>query len=59
VDGKGRGGDPLAQAIRLHTQNMAYHLRDDQILKPLQQTGRLRIVGGIYHLESGRVDFIV
>jgi carbonic anhydrase len=53
------GGDLLTHAIRLHTQNMVYCLRNDEILKPLQQSGRLRIIGGTYHLESGQVDFIV
>lgn len=56
---KSQNTDPLQAAIRLHTQNMVYRLRGDEVLKPLQQSGQLRIVGGTYHLESGKVDFIV
>ncbi len=54
-----QNGDPLQNAIRFHTQNMVYRLRDDPVLKNLQQTGQLRIVGGTYHLDRGQVSFIV
>lgn len=49
------GGDLGAQTLRLHVQGVAEHLRQDL---PRLGRGEAVVVGGVYHLGSGHVQFV-
>ncbi|HEU4743034.1 MAG TPA: carbonic anhydrase [Meiothermus sp.] len=57
-EAKGLAGDPTCLAVRINVRNMIAKLEADELLAPLVKSGKLKIVGGVYHLESGKVDFI-
>lgn len=54
-----RGGDLLDNAVRENVRRVVRQLRtatDPLLLKP-QESGRLKVVGAYYDLETGNVDF--
>ncbi|QGJ71926.1 Carbonate dehydratase [Planctomycetales bacterium 10988] len=51
-------GDLVDQAIRGHVAMTAKKLRETEpLLAPAVRKKRVQIVGGIYHLDSGQVEF--
>jgi len=55
----GQPGNPLDNAIRANVQTTVSHLlrRDPELARRVSD-GRLRVVGGVYDLASGRVDLV-
>ncbi len=57
---KGRSGDPLDNAVRANVELIVEKLRASrQVLAAQVSSGKLRIIGARYDLDSGRVDVIV
>ncbi len=57
---KGRSGDPLDNAVRANVELIVEKLRiSRQVLAAQVSSGKLRIIGARYDLDSGRVDVIV
>jgi carbonic anhydrase len=55
----GQPGNPLDNAIRANVQTTVAHLlRRDPELAARVRDGRVRVVGGVYDLASGRVDLV-
>jgi carbonic anhydrase len=55
----GRPGDPLDNAIRQNViDNVAKLKSATPILNAAVEEGKLRVVGGIYRLKSGKVEII-
>ena len=55
----GQPGDPLDNAIRANVQmTVSQLLRRDPDLATRVRDGRVRVVGGVYDLASGRVDLV-
>lgn len=55
---KGESGDPLTNAIKANVRAIVAQLKRSPVLaKPLAD-GKLKIVGGYYNLESGKVDLL-
>lgn len=56
---RGREGDMLDNAIRANVSRVVNQLRTstDPLLLDPQETGRLKVVGAYYDLDTGAVDF--
>lgn len=51
------GTDPLAAAIRINAELTAKRLpKMSELMNDAQAAGKLRIVSGVYHLDSGRFE---
>ena len=56
---KGAPGDPVANAVRANVQLVVDQLRTSKpVLSPLVTAGKVKVVGGVYSLETGRVDWL-
>jgi carbonic anhydrase len=56
---KGQSGDPLENAIRANVQDIAARLRNmGPILAEAVKAGRLRVVGAVLSLRTGKVDLV-
>lgn len=56
---KGASGDPVANAVRANVQMVVDQLRASKpVLAELVATGKVKVVGGVYSLDSGRVDWL-
>ncbi len=56
---RGMAGDPVANAVRINVQLVAQQLRSSTpILSELVSHGKLKIVGGVYSLETGKVTWL-
>jgi carbonic anhydrase len=52
-------GDPLDNAVRVHLERMVAQLKAaEPILSEAVKSGQLKIIGGYYHLDSGRVEMM-
>ncbi|NNM42825.1 MAG: carbonic anhydrase [Chlamydiae bacterium] len=51
-------GDFLPHVIELNVQRVRKQLENDPFLKKFVQEGKLKIVGGYYHLGSGKVTLV-
>ena len=57
--GRGLPGDPVANAVRTNVQMVVQQLRSSTpILSELVAQGKLKVVGGIYSLETGEVTWL-
>lgn len=57
--GKARPGDKLANAIRSNVElNVAELAASKPVLAELVSSGQVRVVGGIYDLATGKVEFL-
>ncbi|MBU6283126.1 carbonic anhydrase [bacterium] len=57
--GKARPGDKLANAIRANVElNVAELAASKPVLSELVSSGQVRVVGGIYDLATGKVEFL-
>jgi carbonic anhydrase len=56
---KGQAGDPLDAAIRANIRMTVDELRGSKpILGELVRTGKLKVVGALYSLDTGKVEFL-
>lgn len=56
---RGQSGDPVANAVRANVQLVVQQLRaSTPILSELVAHGKLKIVGGVYSLETGKVTWL-
>ncbi len=56
---RGMPGDPIANAVRLNVQMVVQQLRESKpVLSELVGHGKLKIVGGVYSLETGKVTWL-
>jgi carbonic anhydrase len=58
-DTKGMAGDPVDNAVRDNVLVVVTELKKSEpVLANLHKTGKVKIVGAEYHLQSGRVEFL-
>ncbi len=55
---KGKPGDAVANAIRSNVELTVEKLKNSKPLQQMVQSGELKIVGGIYRLDTGKVDLL-
>jgi carbonic anhydrase len=56
---RGMPGDMIANAVRINVEMVVAQIRDSApLLKGMVKTGRLRVVGAVYSLESGKVTWL-
>jgi len=56
---RGTPGDPVANAVRANVQMVVQQLRSSTpILSELVAHGKLKVVGGVYSLETGEVTWL-
>lgn len=56
---RGMSGDPLANAVRMNVELVVKQLRSSNpILSELVAHGKLKIVGGVYSIETGSVTWL-
>lgn len=56
---KGDSGDQLEKATKANVQNVKEKLKTSTpVLSKLLESGKLQILGGYYHLDSGKVEFL-
>jgi len=56
---KGQPGDPIDNAVRAHVENSVAALRGSKpVLADLVTKGKLRIVGAVYSIETGKVEWL-
>jgi carbonic anhydrase len=55
----GMPGDRVANAVRANVQMVVDQLRGSKpVLSELVAKGSMRVVGGVYSLDTGRVDWL-
>lgn len=54
----GRPGDVVANAVRANVAAQAGRLRRSPLIAARVQTARLRVVGAVYDLDTGKVSFM-
>lgn len=47
----------VKESIKRNVENMVHKLKKNKHYRKLIEEGKLKVVGGYYHLESGKVDF--
>ena len=56
---RGLGGDPVANAVRTNVEMVVKQLRSSNpILSELVAHGKLKIVGAVYSLDTGKVNWL-
>jgi carbonic anhydrase len=56
---RGQSGDPVANAVRANVQLVVQQLRTSTpVLAELVAHGKLKVVGGVYSLETGKVTWL-
>ena len=56
---RGLPGDPVANAVRVNVEMVVQQLRSSTpVLSTLVAEGKLKIVGGVYSLETGKVTWL-
>ena len=56
---RGLPGDPVANAVRINVEMVVQQLRSSTpVLSTLVAEGKLKIVGGVYSLETGKVTWL-
>ncbi len=55
---KGMPGDPVANAIRANVELTVSKLKESEPLRAMVQSGELKIAGGIYRLDTGKVELL-
>ncbi len=56
---RGMPGDPVANAVRINVEMVVQQLRSSTpILSELVAHGKLKIIGGVYSLETGEVTWL-
>ena len=53
-------GDPIANTVRLNVQMVVQQLRSSTpVLSELVAEGKLKIVGGVYSFQTGKVTWLL
>jgi carbonic anhydrase len=56
---KGRSGDLIENAVHINVDNVVRQLRESTpILSGLVQRGALTVVGAVYSLDTGKVEWL-
>jgi carbonic anhydrase len=55
---KGEAGDPVVNAIRENVKLVVAKLANSSELSAMVKSGELKVVGGIYDLETGKIDLL-
>ncbi len=56
---KGMAGDHVANAVRINVEQVVAQLQGSHpVLEELVAKGKMRVVGGVYSLDTGRVDWL-
>jgi carbonic anhydrase len=56
---KGAPGDPVANAVRANVEMVVGQVRASKpVLSELVANGKVKVVGGVYSLDTGRVDWL-
>ena len=55
---KGMPGDPVENAVRVNVQLVVAKLMHSPELAPMVHSGKLTVIGGIYDLDSGKIDLL-
>lgn len=55
---KKESGNLIENAIDANVQRVVEKLRQTKFLKPLIKQGKVTVIGGVYHLETGKVELI-
>jgi carbonic anhydrase len=56
---RGAAGDPVANAVRTNVRMVVEQLRTSKpILSELVEHGKLKIIGGVYSLDTGKVTWL-
>ena len=56
---RGSTGDLVENAVRINVENVVNQLRDSEpVLKALVASRQLRVVGAVYSLDTGKVDWL-
>jgi carbonic anhydrase len=59
AESKGEPGDPVDNAVRANVRDMVRKLRaSDPVLSHFVHDGKLKVVGGRYDLDTGRVEIL-
>ena len=53
---QGMAGDALANAVKTNVELTVARLKGSPILSDAVKEGKLKVVGGIYDLDTGRVE---
>jgi carbonic anhydrase len=55
---KGKPGDPVENAVRENVKLVTKNLADSAELAPMVKSGELKIIGGIYDLDTGKIEML-
>lgn len=55
---KGMPGDAIENAVRNNVEMVVKKLRSEPVLAPFVKQGKLRVVGAVYSLDSGKVTWL-
>ncbi len=55
---KGMPGDPVENAVRENVKLVVKNLAASQELSAMVKSGELKIVGGIYDLDTGTIEML-
>jgi carbonic anhydrase len=55
---KGMPGDPVENAVRENVKLVTKNLADSAELSPMVKSGELKIIGGIYDLDTGKIEML-
>jgi len=55
---KGMPGNPVENAVRENVEIVTKNLIDSPELSPMVKSGELKIVGGIYDLDTGKIEML-
>jgi carbonic anhydrase len=56
---KGMAGDTIENAVRKNVEMVVKQLRTSQpVLAPFVKQGKLRVVGAVYSLDTGKVTWL-
>jgi carbonic anhydrase len=52
-------GDPVDNAVRANVVHVMAHLQaTEPVLAPASRSGRIKVLGGVYSLSTGRIEFL-
>jgi carbonic anhydrase len=55
---KGMPGDAIQNAVRNNVEMVVMKLRSEPVLAPFVKQGKLRVVGAVYSLDTGKVTWL-
>ena len=55
---KGMPGDAIENAVRNNVEMVVKELRSEHVLSPFVRQGKLRVVGAVYSLDTGKVTWL-